>query len=141
MKLHWSARYVGIPYVDRGRSRAGADCWGLACLAVAGETGIVLPSYDGAYQSADERAEIATVVAREAASPVWRKIDPSAAGPFDVVFFRQGRDDSHAGVVTEPGEMLHMVEDDAAKIERYDAGRWSTRLTGVYRFHLLEGRP
>lgn len=138
MTRHWSAEFVGIPYLELGRSFAGVDCWGLPVLVFARCLGITLPTYDGAYLSPDEHAEIAAVIAREAASPIWL---PGTGREFEIAMFRQGRYESHAGVVIEPGLMLHMVQDDAAKIERYDVGRWSTRLTGIYRFHLLDGAP
>jgi cell wall-associated NlpC family hydrolase len=29
----WAADYVGIPFREHGRSRDGADCWGLYWLS------------------------------------------------------------------------------------------------------------
>ncbi len=43
--MHWTARYVGLPYVDGGRDRFGVDCWGLVYLAFPAEAGIAVPSY------------------------------------------------------------------------------------------------
>lgn len=43
---HWSAKYVGIPYLDNGRSSLkGLDCWGLIRLVFLDERNIELPSY------------------------------------------------------------------------------------------------
>ena len=130
--LKWTQAYIGIPFRDRGRGPDGCDCWGLVRLVYREELAIALPSYDEHYVSATEREEIAAVVAGEAASPRWASVAPPAA--FDVLFFRRGRLDAHAGLHLAPGLMLHMAEGDCAKIERYDGPRWRSRLTGAYRW-------
>ncbi len=131
---NWTRELIGIPFRDHGRDRAGVDCWGLAVLAYADALGIELPSYAGEYASADERREIAAIVAREAASPLWRAVDLTAAEPLDILMFRHGRFDAHAALFVAPGLMLHMQEEDCSKIARFDSGMWAPRLTGVYRW-------
>lgn len=44
--MHWSAKYVGIPYVENGRSSLkGLDCWGLIRTIYLNERNIELPLY------------------------------------------------------------------------------------------------
>lgn len=130
--MNWSDRYVGIPYVDFGRDRAGCDCWGLACLIYREELGITLPDYLGEYASPEEQGEIAALIAGAAISPIWIPVTGPAEA-FDVAVFRRGRLSSHLGVVIRPGLMIHMEGEDCAKLADYRSGRWSHRFNGLFR--------
>lgn len=127
--MSWASDYVGIPWRLHGRDRRGCDCWGLACT-VYRDRGIVLPDYLD-YGSADEHGEIASLIAGATGSPLWQLVETPA--PYDIAVFRRGRLDTHVGIVVEPGLMLHMADEDCAKIERYDGGAWRHRLTGHWR--------
>lgn len=133
---HWSARYVGIPFADRGRDELGCDCYGLARLVYRVELGIGLPDYRG-YASAEEQAEVAALIAGAAAGPDWLPCD--GRRPFDLAVFRRGRLATHVGVIVAPGIMLHMVDEDAAKIERI-AGPWASRFVGAWRHVAVASR-
>lgn len=130
--MSWTNRYVGIPYVEFGRRRTGCDCWGLACLIYREELGINLPEYTGAYSSADEHAEISALIEGGVQSPLWRAVSdqPSA---FDIALFRRGRLSTHVGIVVRDGLMIHMRDEDCAKIETYESGPWKHRSSGFYR--------
>lgn len=130
--MHWSSLFIGTPFVEFGRDRTGCDCWGLARLVYAEALNIELPSYSGRYASAEEHAEISALIMDAAHSPVWRRIDDSPS-EFDIAVFRRGRMDTHVGIIVAQGLMLHMAQDDCAKIERYDQAAWKNRLTGIYR--------
>lgn len=129
--MSWTNGYVGIPYVPFGRGLEGCDCWGLVVLAYAAELGIVLPDYSDAYASPEEQAEVDALVGRASVEPVWSRIDDPQ--PLDVLVFRRGRLETHVGLHVDRGRMLHVTADDCAKLERYDVGAWSHRLTGVFR--------
>lgn len=127
---HWSARYLGLPHRDLGRSRTGADCWGLLRLVYSAELGVELPSYAGAYHSAAEAAEIAALIDGAEDWSDWVPVATEHA-PFDAALFRRGPHRSHVGIIVRPGLMLHMAE-TGARIEDYRLPRWSGRLTGLY---------
>lgn len=129
--MSWSDRYIGLPWSDFGRTRAGCDCWGLAVVVYREELGISLPDYLG-YGSVDEHREIAALIAGAEASPLWQPVAGTPA-PFDVAVFRRGRWDSHLGLIVRPGLMLHMEGEDCAKLADYRSGCWSNRLRGVFR--------
>jgi cell wall-associated NlpC family hydrolase len=124
--------YVGIPYADRGRTRAGCDCYGLLRL-VLGELGRVdLPSFAGDYVTSADRVALASLIAGEIAP--WQPVALGEEQPFDGVLLRVGRSLSHIGLVVTPGRMLHVSEGGASCIESYRAPPWSLRLAGLYRY-------
>lgn len=128
----WCNKYIGTPWREFGRAADGCDCWGLACLVYRNELGIELPSYAGAYTSAEERREIAALIGGATRSPLWHAA-PGRPEEFDVAVFRRGQFASHVGIVVRPGLMLHMSGEDCAKIEDYRQPLWRTRLTGIWR--------
>lgn len=128
----WSDRFIGLPYEDFGRSRAGCDCWGLACIIYREELGISLPDYLGDYASTDELGEISALIARDRTSPLWLPVEGPALA-FDIALFRRGRWSSHIGVVVRHGLMIHMVADDHAKLQTYLDGPYKHRFEGHYR--------
>jgi len=131
--MSWSNRFLGIPFADLGRTREGADCWGLACVIYREELGITLPDYLGAG-SADEAGEVAALVAGATASPLWLPVSGPALA-FDIAVFRRGHLSRHVGVVVTHGVMIHMAAGDHARVEDYRQGRWRHRLAGHFRWH------
>lgn len=130
MTLHWSAGYVGTPYVDHGRGADGCDCWGLVRLVLQQERQIDLPSY--MEISPAEVREIASAIDGEVAAGAWQTVARPAA--FDVAVFRRGRFDSHVGIMIDNRHMLHSDKQAGrACIERVDAGRWTSQFAGYYR--------
>lgn len=135
--MSWVNRFIGIPFREFGRDRAGCDCWGLACIVYREELGIWLPDYLG-YGSVEEHAEIAALVAGAAASPLWQPVPrPSLPEAFDIAVFRRGRLSTHVGLVIRPGILLHVEGEDCAKVARYDRGPMALRLAGHYRHQAM----
>lgn len=124
--------YVGIPYADRGRTRAGCDCYGLVRLVMGDLAGVDLPSFAEDYLTSADRAALATLIAGEIAP--WQPVALGAEQSFDGVLLRVGRSLSHIGLVVTPGRMLHVSEGGTSCIESYRAPPWSLRLAGLYRY-------
>ena len=124
--MSWHNEYVGIPYAARGRTRQGADCWGLVRLVYAERFGIDLPGFDGYADSADPL--VPELIAREREG--WEPKDAPAVG--DVLVFRLLGRLSHVGVYVGEGQFLHAREGHAACIERLASGAWKHRLAGCY---------
>ena len=122
--MTWSTRYLDIP-------EAECHCWELARRIYRGELGIVLPAYEGALASSEERAEVAALVDGEMGRARWQAVDSDDIRPFDVLVFRRGRLRSHIGIAIDRRHMIHML--GRSHVERFVSPYWCPRLTGVYR--------
>lgn len=125
-------RFVGIPYLDRGRSIVGLDCYGLVRLVFRELRGLELPSYVERYVSAADRAAIASLIAGEL--DPWDEIAPGGEMPFDAVLIRELDAVSHIGLVVTPGMMLHVAAGETSRIERYRSGALKHRVAGFFRY-------
>jgi probable lipoprotein NlpC len=130
---HWSSRYIGLPWLAGGRSFKGSDCYGLAWLVYREELGIELRSYDDGYVTAEEREEIAELIAGGMARGPWREVEISDAREFDGVIIRRGGFASHIGIVVSRGLMLHVSAGQRACVERYTSGHWLPAIASVLR--------
>lgn len=132
--MHWSAAYVGTPYVDHGRSLKGCDCWGLVCEIYRAELDTALPSYSDV--SPLDRKEIALRVRAETESGLWRRVEKPQE--YDVAVYRRGPHDSHVGIMIDARQMLHSEKQaGGAHVERIDRGRWTPQLVGFFRHRSL----
>lgn len=141
----WAGQYIGIPYLDRGRSRAGLDCWGLFCLIQREQFGRNLPAYDGLgyrdFQGSTrelQRRAMAAFMADAAVRKHWREVPADAAEPGDGLLLRIMGHPIHVGVCAGAPWFLHIEEGVDSCVERWDALKWQRRLIGVYRW---EGVP
>lgn len=122
-------KYVGIPWLDGGRTRAGADCWGLFRLVYAELLGVELPSYAEGYTTALDRIVIRRLV--DGKPDYWVQVDEPEPGD-GAVFRVVGR--PHIGVVAGNGYVLHIEKGIGAVMERYTSMRIANMLDGFYRY-------
>lgn len=125
-------RFVGVPYLDRGRTMAGCDCWGLVRLVLAELGGLQLPSYVEDYVTAADARAIDGLIAGELEP--WAMIAAGHEKPFDAVLMREGRFARHIGLVVAPGRLLHVEDGGTSVIEPYRHGHIKARLLGFYRY-------
>lgn len=104
LKLGWTSRYVGLPFVDHGRDFKGVDCWGLVQLVMRRECQVELPPY--AEISALDLAGIAGILAREAAREPWIPV-AGRARRFDVAVMHRKRAAVHVGIMVDAELVLH----------------------------------
>lgn len=122
---------VGIPYLDKGRDRAGCDCWGLVALAFAELAGVELPSYADRYVTGADRQALAALIGGELGD--WLPVVSGSERRFDVVLMREGSYPRHIGLVVTPGQLLHVQPGGTSCIERYRGGILANRVVGFYR--------
>lgn len=130
--MDWIEPLIGIPFVEKGRSLAGCDCWGLVRLALARGFGLSVPDYTEGYMTTKDREEIAALMNRESIG--WTEVAISEAQPGDVALFRIQGHACHAGLVIDPPVFLHCQRGIGAGLERWDSAIWRDRLSALFRY-------
>lgn len=133
MRPEWAAEYLNIPFVEHGRERAGADCWGLVRLIFHEQRQIVLPSYAEAYASIEETAELATICRGERAR-AWEPAPRAEPSLFDVIIFRIKGEPIHVGLALDNEYFIHTMRHSWSVIERWRSLSWRNRVVEVCRY-------
>ena len=129
--------YLDIPFLAKGRTRAGLDCWGLIRLVYAEQIGVSLPLWLDGYSEIEPCPETAAHLAACAES--FAEIPPDRARPGDILLFRTGQHLSHVGLALRGGRMLHIATGIESCTENYLSPRWSPRLVGAFRPEACHG--
>lgn len=122
-----------IPFLEKGRTEIGLDCWGLIQLFYKRELNIVLPGYTECYKTTKD-SSIADKIFSESLTN-WENVDEPQNG--DVVLCRMRNRPMHVGVYKEPGFMLHIEEGCSPILERLDGIKWQKRILGIFRLKSL----
>ncbi len=89
----WQNKYIGIPFLDKGRDTNGIDCWGLVRLVYKQEYNIDLPSFSTDYE-ADDSERMRDLFAQYKEG--WEQIEEPTEGC--IVLFNILGVESHMGV-------------------------------------------
>jgi cell wall-associated NlpC family hydrolase len=122
----WTDDWVGIPHVKRGRSKDGADCFGLVILLSREILGVEIPDQGHSRQSAienDAKGSLRSLYAR-----------PDCPQIGDLLLFNIGPHPIHCGFYVDEKRMLHSAANIGSVLERWDCGAWAARLEGIYRY-------
>lgn len=142
----WTDKFMAIPFVDGGRSRAGADCFGLYAIVVRDLFAVQLDQDVSYERDADA---VVRRVADEVASDRWITIATgdgavarAAARKGDAIVMsghvhladgRVVRGDIHLGVALGDGRVLHTEPTTGPQILALDDPRIVRRVRGVWR--------
>lgn len=138
----WASQYVGIPYVDYGRTHDGCDCWGLARLIWKEQAGIDLPEFD-----VDPRDGEAAEDAILSNMGPWELVVPGDEHELDGVLmtgcFGKGLDTRraamHVGIVIADGLLIHTTANTGASvIARYRDRMLGHSVVGFYRHRSID---
>lgn len=121
--------YVGIPFVEHGRTAEGVDCWGLIRLFFRNEVGTVLPNLLD-YKTTRDRATISQIIDREKSD--WRRIKKPDAG--DVIVFKIAGQPTHVGLYIGQGRFIHAYKGTHSCVEALESPQWKQRIEGYYRY-------
>ncbi len=124
------SRYIGIPYVERGRDFDGADCWAIPILIYREELGVDLPHFGDEVDPAEQRLQLLAERELRAWIPVQSRLEDARA--FDVLDIRSPLGSPHTAVVVAPGWMIH-TRKDRSRADRFFREPWPRLIRGVYR--------
>lgn len=125
------ARWIGIPYLNRGSDFAGCDCWGLAWLFHREVLGQEIPRYEG-YANASDPDEVSARI--RAGWEGWQPVALPDVVLGDVLALRLGRHPVHVGIVINQTWMLHILEGRNSCLERYTQGMWKHAIVRIGRW-------
>lgn len=120
--------YVGIPFLERGRTREGCDCWGLVRLVLGSEFGVDLPLFDGYADHRDLRLLGALC---DEGKPLVGAERVEGPGPGIVVVMMVGPHPSHLGICVDGQHLLHVERGCNSIYQRIDQVKH--RIEGFYR--------
>lgn len=122
-------KYVGIPYLENGRSTSGLDCWGLVRLFYKQEFNIDLPSYLEEYSGSYD-PKLPQII--ENYKDNWTKTCAPKLG--DICLFNMLGEPTHVGIYLGNTKFLHARQDQASVIESIQRPIWRNRLEGIYTY-------
>ena len=130
----WINDYIGIPFVDHGRSTAGWDCWGLVWHVLHKHYSKILPSFGAAYERAEDGQEIAALIDYSRPLLGAQRVEQPQSGDLALLTFRGHP--CHIGIYLEAagqGWLLHVLPHTGTVLDRVDSIRNNRRLEGYYR--------
>lgn len=144
----WCAKWIGLPFRDKGRGPDGFDCWGYARAIYAEQFGIELPDYADAYSDAHDHASVAAAV-QAGLREGWTEIDRAHAAPRcgDLLVINVATRPWHCGLLVTPERFLHCptqqsrdsgIEIGSSCVERLDSATFRNRIEGIYRHASLQ---
>lgn len=133
----WIGDYMAIPFVEGGRTRDGADCYGLLRLVLAERFNVVIPEDPvGAWPRDLDRAGKIDLARRvERARDAWREMRRTEIRPGLCILLRVEGRPMHVGIVLNERAFLHTDRDAGVNVESYVEGMWSgNRVLGFYEY-------
>lgn len=122
------AKYIGVPYENKGRSFAGADCYGLYMLFNKEELHKDIPEYG--YTHAEDKTSVHIAITHNAKK--WHEVTEPEAG--DLILFRIGGHIIHCGVYLDSQTFLHCLRGRDATIEDLSSVTWTNRIHRIIRW-------
>lgn len=122
-------KYIGLPYLENGRTETGVDCWGLARLFYKDQFNIDLPSYTDEYDGGQDPAIISAINTH---IDNWEQLDAPNIG--DLCLFNILGEPTHVGIYVGDNKFLHSREGMDSVIESLDSTKWKNRFQGFYKY-------
>ena len=143
----WAREYIGIPFLDKGRTREGCDCWGLNRLIWSEQFSVRVPSFLDAYEEAHDGVTVAkAIVEYGLKDPIWHRVTAGQESLGDGVHMvgfckidgHWEKAEMHVGIVLVPGVLIHIEHGIDASLMNYrEKLAGANRVLGFYRHEEL----
>ncbi|MFQ6553390.1 NlpC/P60 family protein [Aestuariibius insulae] len=124
----WTADYIGWPFAEGGRSRAGIDCLGLYLLLNRERLGSTLPDLACTRAQAVRRRLV------DAERAHWQAVDPVRIREGDLILMQAAGHLAHVGYAVDAVWMLHIEDDLGSRMARHGEHPIVSRIEGIYRY-------
>jgi cell wall-associated NlpC family hydrolase len=124
-------KYIGIPYIDHGRTFDGCDCYGLVRLFLENEFDIFLPDF-WAYESHQDHNAIVNLIDTNQ-QILTDEISKKEILPGDIVLYRYYNAARHIGVYIGNGLVLHTSSKTDSVCVPYESTKLKGKVYGFYR--------
>jgi len=121
--------YVGIPYKVGGRTREGADCYGLVRMILNEKFGKELPLLAEVKEEGPGHGSAEAISAGRPLIPARRVETPDDG---DIVAMKIRGVLAHLGVYWK-GWVIHTLSGHDSALDRFDGIRLKGRIEGIYR--------
>ncbi len=135
---YWAGHYIGLPFLEHGRSIRGLDCWGLVRLVLHEQFDVCLPSYIREYTHTYHKRDIGRLIRHE--SRKWSLVPAGQEQCGDVVVLRMRGEPMHVGLILGDQHMMHIERHVNSAIETYTGARWKRRVIGFYRCEQISNK-
>lgn len=138
----WAAKYIGIPFVDLGRTHEGCDCWGLVRLVLMEQARLDLPSLSTSYDSEKNHNKVIAEIELNKYSGSWKPVQDGEEKTFDVaemsspvrVRGKWAFPPLHVGIFVCPRWILHVERETASRLSCVEERGISNRILGIWRY-------
>ena len=125
-------KYIGIPYLDKGRTFAGCDCYGLVKLYYKNELNIDIPEVNTGAET--PRRTLAVYL--EQISKKWREATPQKNAVVAMCLNAEHpKMVTHFGVMLNNKTMLHSYKNAHSHIISIDHPTVKNQIKGFYKWH------
>lgn len=132
--MHWSAKYIGIPFEWNRADFEAVSCWGLIVLVFKSEFGIDLPSHDefGALVEKGKEVNPNKYLGE------MKKIGLGETREGDVVhlwgILNGKRVPLHIGIILDGNQVLHCQQNTGVVVDKMHRHLFRNRIIGAYRY-------
>lgn len=121
-----------VPFVEGGRDKSGADCWGLIVLLYKHFYDIDLEKYEGIAATDVDQTTASDEINKQAESGGdFYPVDDPQFG--DVVLLRISGRPVHVAFCIGDSRMVHTGKRHNVVIENFEETKWKSRVLGFYR--------
>lgn len=119
-----------VPFVEKGRSWDGWDCWGMYRLSCSSIFGIDLPEYLD-YDSTQDYLRLKELI--DSGRSMFKPVELKRAILGDAALFTVSGIPCHIAMMTDAKHALHAEKKLGTFIESIYSAMWIKRLEGIYR--------